>query len=267
MLHAERRGRLRATHLEGGEAWLLFDHGELMLQHGNDEPGLGWFAPVYGTLIPTWTAQISRTTPLPIATVTWISVGGLADVPLLERIDVPSDSGRLPVAARIVAGEFASTYLVHLNEPQSCDGRANGVGGYQTNARVLHIRRRDDRLLALDLADASHALSLHDAGISVSASEPIADLHVSVDDGTLALAASEPPGQLRLEGRALADVRAVFLNGRSVLPPRIDHPDTLLVPGGEWGDRAGAHIGAPFAMDAVHLNGCEEVSPLRESSW
>jgi hypothetical protein len=54
MVHADGRGRLRAAHLEGDEAWLLFDAGQATLLHGDEQSGLGWFAPVYGTVVPTW---------------------------------------------------------------------------------------------------------------------------------------------------------------------------------------------------------------------
>src|SRR6185295_2991680 len=112
---------------------------------------------------------------------------------------------------------------------------------YQTNARVLHFRTRGDALVALDLIDASHALALRDGWLSVAASEPMRDLHAGIANGVLHLAASEPPRQLRIEG-----------NG-----------NIFLIATGDWSRDPSVplfHFGAPFALDEVHPDGCEEIS-------
>ena len=129
------------------------------------------------------------------------------------------------------------------------------------------IRTRGDSLVALDLADASHALALRDGWLSVAASEPIRDLHLILADGGLWLIASEPPRQLRLQGSAIIGLRAIHLNGRSYPAPPADRPDTLLISGSDWTSPPLVHLGAPFALEVVRLDGCEEISPLRESSW
>ncbi len=77
MVRADAPGRLRATHIEGDEAWLLHDTGDAWLVHGDEESGLGWYAPAYGTLIPTWTARITRQAAAPFAMVTWIGGAGV----------------------------------------------------------------------------------------------------------------------------------------------------------------------------------------------
>ena len=239
MVHADGRGRLRAAHLEGEEAWLLFDAGQATLQHGDEQSGLGWFAPVYGTLVPTWTARITRTGRLPFSMLTWIGDGDGTDVPVLERLEVAADAGGDVIAARVRRGEFASTYVLH--------GRNCGVGDYQTDARVMHVRTRGDELVALDLIDVSHALALRDGWLSIAASEPIADLHARVNGG-LRLATSQPPRELRVDVGAL----------------------TFVVCPQDWANSPSGplfHFGAPFALDEVAPGRCEEILPLRESSW
>ena len=240
MVHADHRGRLRAAHLEGDEAWLLFDAGEVALLHGDEQSGLGWFAPVYGTLVPTWTARISREAPLPFAMLTWIGEGDGTDVPALERLDVAADSGNGAIAARVLRGEFTSTYLLH--------GSNCGVADYQTDARVMHVRTRGDEFVALDLIDVSHALALRDGWLSIAASEPLSDLHAHVAGGRLHLATSQPPRELRIDAGALT----------FVLCPH----DWVNPPSGPL-----FHFGAPFALNEVAPRRCEEILPLRESSW
>ena len=240
MVQADGHGRLRASHLEGDEAWLLFDQGQATLLHGDEPSGLGWFAPVYGTLVPTWTARITRTNRLPFSMLTWIGDGGGAAIPTLERLDVTAEPGGGAIAARVRRGEFTSTYLLH--------GRNSGVADYQTDARVMHVRTRGDALVALDLIDVTNALALRDGWLSIAASEPLAGLHARLDGGALRLATSQPPRELRIDAGTLTFV--------------IRPQDWVNSPSGPL-----FHFGAPFALEGVAPGRCEEISPLRESSW
>jgi hypothetical protein len=140
----------------------------------------------------------------------------------------------------VVSGEFASAYLLH--------GRACGIFDYQTDARVMHVRTHRDRLVALDLIDVSHALALRDGWLSIVASEPLSDLHALVSDGMLHLTASQPPRELRVDAGAL----------------------TCVVCPHDWASSPSGplfHFGAPFASYEVATERCEEILPLRESSW
>ena len=248
MVHADGGGRLRAAHLEGDEAWLIVDAGDVVVLHGDEQSGLGWFAPVYGTLVPTWTARITHTDRLPFSMLTWAGGGNGTDVPEIERVAVDSDSESDAIGVRIICGEFASTYLLRPGEPALRDSRACGIQEYQTNARVLHVRTQRNRLVALDLVDASHALALGDRFVSVAADDPMPDLHLAITDGMLHLAASQPPRQLRIEAGG----------------------ETLAIAGNDWMSSPSGplfHFGAPFAFDEVAPGGCEEFLPLRESPW
>jgi len=248
MVHADGSRRLRAAHLEGDEAWLIVDAGEIALLHGGEQSGLGWFAPVYGTLVPTWTARVARSAPLPFAMLSWAGEGNGGDVPEIERVAVNADAGGDALGVRVVCGEFASTYLLRPGEPAVRDGRACGIDAYQTDARLLHVRTRGTRLVALDLLNASHALALKDGFVSVAADGPMRDLHLAIADGMLRLATAQPPRQLRIE--AGGDVLAIASD------------DWISAPSGPL-----FHFGAPFAFAEVAPEGCEEFWPLRESSW
>ena len=244
-------GVLRATHLEGSEAWLLFDSGNLSLVHGDDESGLGWYAPVYGTLLPTWSVRATRELRLPFSMISWIGAA-TASIPELQRIVANADPNGEAIAARVINGDFASAYVLRPGEPSSREGRACGTLDYQTDARVLCYRTRGETLVALDVVDACHALALCDGWLSIESSEPVRDLHLRLDDDELQLSASEPPRQLRLLGSALRRIRTIRLNGRSYPPTVVDPRDTLLISGADWTTAPLVRLGVPFALDEMH---------------
>ncbi len=256
-LKADAPGRLRATHVTGDEAWVLNDAGDLLLTYGDDESGLGWFAPVYGTLVPTWTARVTHEGVAPLSMLAWI--GAAAETahgaPSLERIAVTADPAGRVIAARVAAGDRSSVFLLRPGEPSWRESRACTVGEYQTNARMLHVRTEGDCLLALDLVDGSRALALRDGGISVEADRPVADLHVALSDGILHLFASMPPHRLRIQGHAIARLRAVLLNGRPASLDPAGHTETLLIPRADWGAHPLFHSGAHFALE-LHAPSC-----------
>jgi len=250
-LKADAPGRLRATHVKGDEAWVVNDGGGLLLTYGDEESGLGWFAPIYGTLVPTWTARVTHEGVTPLSMLAWI--GAAADTahcaPSLERMAATADPAGRVIAARIVAGDRSSVFLLRPGEPSWRESRACTVGQYQTNARMLHVRSEGDCLVALDLVDGSRAVSLRDGGISVEADGPVADLHVALSDGVLHLFASTPPRRLCIQGHAIARLRAVSLNGRPAPLDPAGHTETLLIPRADWGAHPLFHSGAHFALE------------------
>ncbi len=252
MLRDEGMGVLRATHLEGAEAWLLFDAGDLSLAHGDEESGLGWYAPVYGTLLPTWSVRVTRGMRLPFSMLSWIDAATAASAPDLRRTSANADPYTEAIAVRIVNGDFASVYMLRPGEPSLRDGRACGTPDYQTDARVLHFRTQGETLVALDLTDASHALALRDGWLSIAMSEPVRDLHVQLNDDVLEVRATEPPRQLRILGGALLGLGTIRLNGRSHPLVVTDPPDTLLISGTEWTATPLVRLGLRFALDEIH---------------
>jgi len=245
-------GVLRATHFDGAEAWLLFDAGNLSLVHGDDASGLGWYAPVYGTLLPTWSVRVTRELRPPFSLLSWIGAATTESTPELQRIAANADLQGGAIAARVVNGDFASAYLIRPGEPASRDGRACGTLDYQTDARVLHFRTCGEALVALDVADGSHARALRDGWLSVETSEPVRDLHIRLYEDVLQLSASEPPRQLRLLGDAFVRLRLIRLNGRSYPLAVGDPPDTLLISGADWTAAPLVRLGVRFALDEMH---------------
>jgi uncharacterized heparinase superfamily protein len=232
MLNADGPQRLRARHLEGGVAWILHEGTDARLVHGDEESGLGWFAPAYGTLLPTWTAVVTRDDAAPFALLTWIGSGDDdGGPPVLARIPVGGDAASA-IGAAVTAGDRTSLYLVQSGDRP---GRYCSVADVHTDARVFHSETRGGRLQAIDVIDARQAASLDDDALTVSAAHTVADLHLTIDEAnTLARWASTPPPELCLDGRLVSGVRAITLNGRDC--PLDASPDNRmrLIRGGDW---------------------------------
>jgi hypothetical protein len=105
-------GRLRAVHADGQIAWLIYDGGDVTLARGDAERGVGWCAPIYGTLVPTCSARITRAGTPPFAIVTWICIAGYAasDPPFLKCLD-PTGAGE-PLTVRFRAGQRTTTFAL-----------------------------------------------------------------------------------------------------------------------------------------------------------
>ena len=231
---ADAPGRLRASHADGETAWLLHDGGDIRLGRG-EASGMGWHAPTYGTLIPTWCARVTREETAPFAMMTWI---GASDTmpgarPVLERLAATtSGPGEHVLAARVIAGCRTSVFLLRP-DAQASPNADCGVGDYQTNARALHYTEDAGRLTSLDLVDASHAFTARDGWISIAASAPMADLHLALEGDLLDICASAPGPQLRVEGGFLPSVRAIRVNGRE-LPPTARLSNSLVIDAADW---------------------------------
>jgi hypothetical protein len=205
--------------LTGDAAWLLHDAGEVWLVHGDEESGLGWYAPVYGTLVPTWTARVTRHAPAPFTMLTWIGAGSTyAAPPSLQRIAPACGAAAGVSGARIAGGDRASVFLIRPPSISLPDLDGCAIGNYQTDARVLHYAEHGGALVSLDLVDASHALSLREGWISIAATESMPDLHAVIRDNVLYLYASRPPAQIRIQGAALGSVYGFHLNDREGAP-------------------------------------------------
>jgi hypothetical protein len=238
MLTYDAPGRLRARHLDGDMAWLLHDGGRVSLVHGDEEAGLGWFAPVYGTLVPTWTARVTRYGIAPFASLTWIGPASAhaTSAPLLKRVATTADPAGRAVAARVADDDRALVFLFRPGEPPVRESRGCGVLDYQTNARAFQYEVRGERLFAMSLVDGSRALALREGWISLAASESIGELRLAIDAGrVLTISTSTPPSQLRIQGGAFAECRAIRLNGREVVRQAGERADACVLHGGDWG--------------------------------
>jgi Heparinase II/III-like protein/Heparinase II/III N-terminus len=231
---ADSAGRLHATHVDGGSAWLLHDTGKVYLARGDERAGLGWFAPVYGTLIPAWTAEIEHQAIAPYALVTWIGAGADDGAPSLERLAVACDSDYGAIAARVTAGDRTSIFLTRPGRTASVKASSVTVLDCKTDGRVLHYETVAETSIVLDLIDASYARARGEDWLNLEADTPFAELHVGVIDDVLDLKAFDPPARLRLSGDAVAALRALRLNDREVglIPAGAD--GTLTIEGHHW---------------------------------
>jgi hypothetical protein len=242
-------GRLRASHITGAVAWLLHDGSPAVLFHGDEEAGLGWHAPVYGTLVPSWSARVTSERNAPFTMVTWIGDGGDWISPAVQHIEAACDSASPVIAVQIGDGDRSAVFMLRPGGAAPHAARACRVLDYETDARVLHYVTDRDRLLSLAVADARHIATLKD-WISIDADEPITDLHVGFDEATLDLRTSTVPPLLNVRvGRAF---RAIRLNGRELAPRRLTQTGPLLLHGTDWGVLAHApqswfHSGKAFA--------------------
>ncbi len=227
--------QLRATHREGRTAWLVHDGSATRLLHGDDESGLGWFAPVYGTLLPTWSAQVSRAATAPFTMVTWIAA--TAEAPSLAHLAADCDPGGSPaVAVLVVQDAIAWTTMVRPGEPGTRDTRNCGVGEYHTDGRLLHYGLREGRLVSLASCDASHVLALQEGWLSTASDAPMADLYVEIFDERIDVWSSSPAPQLRLRGTTVASACIVRVNGRDLPARGRERADTVVATRSCWGD-------------------------------
>ena len=223
-----------ASVLGAPTVWIVHDGARSRLFHGDEDTGLGWIAPVYGTLMPTWTARVSRTATAPFSIVTWVAASPVA--PALTRLQPEVDGGgAAAVAVRIAQHDFTWTTVLRPGEPPARETRGARVGGYHTNARLLHYGVRDDRLVSLTLCDATHALALRDDWLSVAAEETVADLHVECGGGRIDVWASQRVPRLRLQGALVTNASVIRLNGRELPPAPRERADSVVVTPSQFG--------------------------------
>jgi hypothetical protein len=233
-LVADAPGRVRVAHADEGEAWMLYDAGNLFLAHGDEASGLGWYAPAYGAVVPAWTARITRTCDAPFAMLTWIGTTQPGTgPPSMERLTAACEANDVTVAASVRTGDRTSVFLVCPSGADSHHGCACDIGAYQTDARVFHGIEDAGSLTEFNLIDGTQVLARGGDGISACSSMPMPYLHATMKDGVLDLEASQPPVQLRLDIGPMRRVVSIRLNRRE-LPVPADHRGTFLIYGADW---------------------------------
>jgi hypothetical protein len=229
-------GRLRATHADGSMAWVAHDPGDATLFHGDNETRLGWFAPVYGVLVPSWTARVAVARDAPFTLLTWAGSDRELEAPLIERVSVQCDAGSTAIAAQVSARDSHSVFLLRPPEPATRAARSCRVADFETDARALHCRVNGGRLVSLDLVDARYATMSRADSVSVESNARMADLHLRIDQDTIDVLASVPPALLRVRG--VPEFRQVRLNGRALPLSATPTPGVLLIHGADWRDSA-----------------------------
>jgi uncharacterized heparinase superfamily protein len=226
--HVTREGatRLCATHPEGGTAWVVHD-AEATVHRGDESTGLGWFAPVYGTIVPTWSARVSRVDIAPFYIATCIEFGSSA--PELTRIPAECDPGGSAIALSVRQRGVEWVTVLRPGEPEGRETRGCAAGAYHTNGRLLHYGSRDGRLVALAACDATHVLALGEGWISIAADEPMSDLYVELAGETIDLWSSALGARVRLQGALVEAARTVRVNDRPLPDGARERADSVIV--------------------------------------
>jgi hypothetical protein len=235
MVSAETPTRLRATHIQGHTAWIVHDGGAATLLHGDDVSGLGWFAPVYGTLLPTWSARVSRYAAAPFAMIAWIVE--TPDAPELMRLPADCDpGGSAAIAVRVLQGDATWTTMVRPGEPELRETRGCGIEAFHTDGRLLHYGSRNGRLMSVAVCDANHLLALREGWLSVAADAHLKDLYIEVLDERIDVWSSSPVPRLRLQGALVATTRTIHVNGRDLPSGARERTDSAIVTSSSWGE-------------------------------
>jgi hypothetical protein len=246
-------GRFRCMRAGAGTVWLLSTGGETALFRGDAATGLGWYAPVYGLLIPTSTMRIAANVELPFSLVTWVGPASLFHSPYVRTAPAAGTAD----AATVVEILDGSRYALFMVRPAgaSAPGTACLAGDCETDAVLLHYLEEDGQLRSLSLVGGMHCITTRDGWPSVAADMPIRDLHIAVKGNAIDLFSFEPPRQLTLHGTGR--FTTVRLNGGDLPLSSKAMPDTLLIRDSDWpvfsigkaDGSAAANSGAAFARE------------------
>lgn len=253
-------GGLRATGSSGTPAWLLHDQGTLSLFRGGAT--LGWCSPRYGSLVPTCAARIRWTDAAHQSQTTWIGNDASDRPPLLRRIDVEGGEGRLAAGVYVEHGGGSTSTLVRASGMGAGDGRLVQCGEFRSDGRVVQLRR-SKTLAAVSLAAASRLEAPDSPFAQISATEPIADLQVTLRGTSLELWTTSPPPVLRIQLSGPYRARRMLLNGHE-LQLAGDSVTHLTIGAAQWGVMGrrpgGSGLDTRVVMDAPHAAIVEGVS-------
>jgi hypothetical protein len=239
----EEPGRIRASHASGEAAWLLHEaHDDcrrgipvdlrVELFHGDRDSGLGWCAPVYGTMTPAPAARLTASGEGPIQMFTWIGERHDWPSPSMLRVPVDCDAGNAAMAVQIADGDRCALFLLRPGGVPLHAARMCRVLDYETDARLLHYLVDDDRVIGMQLVDARRVVTYRQGWISIEAAEPFSDLHVAIGRHVIDIQASTTPPALRVRGiRASCPIR---LNGHEWPRHSSSLADSLLIQPSDW---------------------------------
>lgn len=203
--------RLRATHPDGASVWMLCAGGEVTVVRGEDG-GDGWCAPVYGQLVPASTACVNATAEAPFVLVTWIGSAREFRSPTLRC--TPMNDPGAGVIVDIADGARTATFLVRSADPARARTVCR-VGEFETDAAMFHYVTANGRLQSISMIDGQHAISSREEWPSLSADEPVPDVHLFVADDEIDWRAADAAGALT--GVASALRRTLRVNGAAGL--------------------------------------------------
>ena len=225
---ADEHGRLRLTHANGGALWMLVAGGEISHVRGDHVRGLGWCAPVYGQLEPTWTVRLATTADAPFGLVTWIGNEQSFASPAL-RCTHPMGLTDRTVVVEVRDQHRTAVFLVR---PAGAAGRACRVGEFETDAAMLHYVEESGRLTSLSMAGGRHCLTSREGWPSVASDTTIRDLHLDLHGDDLVVESMEPPDAVQIYGTA--GRAAVRTNGGDLPLSSKSTTGAFLIRGSDW---------------------------------
>jgi hypothetical protein len=231
---------------------MLIDGGVTTLFHGDET--LGWCSPRYGSLVPTFAARVRRVGAALEPQVTWIGVAAGDEPPRLRRLNVESDGA---AAAGVLVEHHGSSTLtiVRSGDASSPRRQLSRHGDVRSDGRLLQMRT-SGQAASLSLAGASFLDAPASVFAQVSAAEPLADLHLTLDGTNLEIWSTAPAAEIhvRLSGSRRAD--RLRLNGRDARLPiggGTAGVTNLSIRPGEWGTSRASHPTVAGSGAAVSL--------------
>jgi len=223
-------GGLLAMGPAGVRAWLLNDDGVMALFKGAET--LGWCSPRYGALVPTFAARVRRSGSTLRPHVTWIGVDAGGEPPRLRRLDADS-VGQTAVAVTVDHGGGSTLTLLRPGDVSESGRRLTRCGELRSDGRLVQLRTAG-RLASVSLADASFLEAPASVFMQISATAPLADLHLAIDGTDLELWSTSPTSEVRVRLNSSLRVDRLRLNGRDVRLATGGVSDLSIRPA-EWG--------------------------------
>jgi hypothetical protein len=162
---------------------LVVPRGRIERFTGDKDSGLGWHAPVYGSVEPSTSLRITHCDTLPF----WMpSVFGLTRtnaVVDVEFLPVTDGAGRVANAMALRIVRTSSTDYVMFAEPAVGNAtESRRFGAFETDARVLFCRAIDGRAGDVILLDGSRVHVEGDAGLEFEAPHRMSHVHLAAGD-------------------------------------------------------------------------------------
>jgi hypothetical protein len=150
------RGRSVTFTTGGMSCQLAVPAGNLERFMGDRESGLGWHAPVYGSVQPMTSLRVVSEAGWPIWMASVFGLNPANPIADAEFVPVASASGSLEHAVALRINRLASTDFVALAETTAGhDGAAWRFDEFETDARLLFCRVKGPRLARFALMDGS----------------------------------------------------------------------------------------------------------------
>jgi hypothetical protein len=150
------RGHAVTFATSGTRCQLVVPNGEVECFNADSESGLGWHAPVYGSLRPMTSLRVTYGNGWPLWTASVFGLNPEDPIVDAEFVPIVATAGALEHAVALRISRAASTDFVALAETApGHDGAIWRVDEFETDARMLFCRLGGPRLARFALMDGS----------------------------------------------------------------------------------------------------------------